>query len=121
MRVNIDTPEVQTNEIPPDLNRWFTNIVDQINFMFGNVIAERSEDIGGAGAGPINIPVNGMTAESIVTASIQSSSNPVSIQKVTAKITAGMGGFDILFDADPGASCFINYIVWIGPWEAQGV
>ncbi len=116
MRLNIDTPQIQGNELPPDLNRWFSNIVDQINSMFGNVISERTDNIGGAGAGPISVVVAGLTAESIVTASIQSSTNAVEIQKVTATST----GFDILFSGDPGASCFVNYIAFISPWEAQG-
>lgn len=117
MRLNIDTPQVQGNSLPPELNRWFSNIVDQINTMFGNVIAEITLDIGGGGAGPISVPVTGLTAASVITASIQSSSNAVAIEKVTATST----GFDILFDGDPGASCFVNYIAFISSWMAQGV
>lgn len=117
MRLNIDTPQVEGNDLPPDLNRWFTNLTDQINYMFGNVIADRTADIGGSGAGPISVAVKGVTANSIVGAWIQSSTNAVSIQKVTATSS----GFDILFSGDPGASCFVNYIVWILPWSAQGV
>lgn len=117
MRLNIDTPPVQGYEDNADLNRWFTNITDQINYMFGNVIADRSADIGGGGAGPISVAVDGVTANSIVGAWINTSTNAVEIQKVTATST----GFDILFSGDPGASCVLNYIIWILPWSAQGV
>lgn len=116
MRLNIDTPQIQDNELPTELNKWFTNIVDQINFMFGNIIATRSADIGGGGAGPISIAVPGMNAESIVIPSIESSTNPVTIVSATPTAT----GFDILFSGDPGANAFINYIVFLQPWEAQG-
>lgn len=117
MRLNIDTPQVQDNELSPDLNRWFTNIVDQINFMFGNIVADRTGNIGGAGAGPLSVAVAGMTANSIVIATIQASSNPVTVQKVTATST----GFDILLSGDPGANLTVNYTVFIAPWTAQGV
>lgn len=73
------------------------------------VVANRTANIGGGGAGPISVVVAGLTAASIVTASIQASSNPVEIQKVTATAT----GFDILFSGDPGATCTVNYIAYI--------
>lgn len=74
-----------------------------------NIIAARTANIGGAGAGPISVVVAGLTAASIVTASIQASSNPVEVQKVTATAT----GFDILFSGDPGATVTVNYIAFI--------
>lgn len=117
VRLNIDTPQIQENELPPELNKWFSNIVDQLNSNFGNIIATRTVDIGGGGAGPISVAVPGMTAESIIIPSIQSSTNAVTIEKATATAT----GFDILFSGDPGVSAFINYVVFLQPWEAQGV
>ncbi len=74
-----------------------------------NIKAVRSADIGGAGAGPITITQAGVVATSVITANIVSSSNTVSI----AKVTPGTGDFTVLFDADPGAACVINYIVFI--------
>lgn len=71
-----------------------------------NIKAARTADIGGGGAGPLSVVVAGMTAASIIVGDIQSSSNPVTIQKITATGT----GFDILFSGDPGASCFVNYV-----------
>lgn len=74
-----------------------------------NIKANRTANIGGAGAGPISVAVAGMTAASIITANIQASSNVVSVSKVTATST----GFDILFSADPGATATVNYITFI--------
>ena len=74
-----------------------------------NIKADRTANIGGAGAGPISVVVAGLTAASIVTASIQASSNPVEVQKVTATGT----GFDILFSGDPGATCTVNYVAFV--------
>ncbi len=74
-----------------------------------NIKAARTANIGGGGAGPISVVVAGLTAASIVTGSIQASSNPVEIQKVTATAT----GFDILFSGDPGATCTVNYIAFV--------
>lgn len=115
-RLNIDTPPIAGSPLSADLNRWFTNVTDQVNSMLGNVIADRTVDIGGGGAGPISVAVRGLAASSIVTANIHSSTNPVTIQKVTATGS----GFDILFSSDPGASCFVNYNAFITPWAAQG-
>ena len=117
MRLSIDTPQIQGNELPADLNRWFTNIVDQLNTNFGNIIADVTANIGGAGAGPISVAVPGMTASSVIVATLQSSSNPVSILSTTATST----GFNIIFSGDPGASAIVNYVAFITAWSAQGV
>lgn len=74
-----------------------------------NIKANRTANIGGGGAGPISVVVAGVTAASIITGSIQASSNPASIQKITATAT----GFDILFSADPGATCTVNYVAFV--------
>lgn len=74
-----------------------------------NIIAGRTADIGGAGAGPHSIVVAGLTAASIVTATIQASSNIVAVAKATATAT----GFDVLFDGDPGAAVTVNYVAFI--------
>ena len=115
-RPSFDTPSIEGNDLPPDLNRWFSHVADQINATLGGIVADRTENIGGAGAGPISVAVPGFTAGTIVTANIQSSSNAVTIQKVTATST----GFDILFSCDPGASAIVNYIAFISNWVAQG-
>lgn len=73
------------------------------------VVAATSADIGGAGAGPFTITVAGLTAASVVVATIETSSNAVAV----AKATAGSGNFDILFTADPGAVCTVNYVAYI--------
>lgn len=74
-----------------------------------NIKAVRSSDIGGAGAGPITITLAGVVATSVIVASIVSSSNTVSI----AKVTPGTGNFTVLFSGDPGAACVLNYLVFI--------
>ena len=74
-----------------------------------NIKANRTANIGGGGAGPISVVVAGVTAASIITGSIQASSNPVDIQKITATAT----GFDILFSGDPGATCTVNYVAFV--------
>ncbi len=73
------------------------------------VKAAQSADIGGAGAGPIDIAVTGATSASVAVATVLSSSNAVSILKVvpgTAKIS-------VTFSGDPGAAAIVNYIVYI--------
>jgi len=74
-----------------------------------NIKAATTADIGGAGAGPISVVVAGATAASVVVATIESSSNTVSV----AKCTATGSGFDITFSGDPGASCLVNYVLFI--------
>lgn len=115
-RISLDSIEVYSNDFPPDFNRGITNLVDTLNSNFSNIIADRTADIGAGGAGPTSVAVKGMTASSIVLANIQSSTNAVGIQKVTATSS----GFDILFDGDPGASCFVNFIAFITSWAPQG-
>lgn len=74
-----------------------------------NIIAAQSADIGGGGAGPIDVTVTGLTAASVVTASILSSTNVVSV----AKVLPGTDKFSITFDADPGAACVLNYVAFV--------
>lgn len=74
-----------------------------------NIKAARTANIGGGGAGPISVVVAGVTAASIFTANINSSTNPVAIQKVTATST----GFNILFSGDPGATCLVDYHAFV--------
>jgi hypothetical protein len=73
------------------------------------VVAQQSADIGGAGAGPIDIAVTGATAASVAVATVLSSSNAVSILKVVP----GSAKISVTFSGDPGASAIINYIVYI--------
>ncbi len=74
-----------------------------------NIKAATTADIGGGGAGPITVSVAGLTAASVVVATVESSSNAVSV----IKCTAGTGNFDITFSGDPGAACLVNYIAFI--------
>lgn len=76
-----------------------------------SIKAASTASIGGAGAGPIVVPVAGLTAASVVVATVESSTNPVSV----IACTAGAGNFSVTFSADPGASCLLNYIAFITP------
>jgi hypothetical protein len=74
-----------------------------------NIKAATTGNVGGAGAGPISIAVAGMTAASVVVATVEGSSNPVSVIAANATGT----GFDVTFSGDPGATCTLNYIAFI--------
>lgn len=74
-----------------------------------NIKAATTADIGGGGAGPISVVVDGLTAASVVVGTIESSSNSVQVQTMTATAT----GFDVTFSGDPGASCFLNYVAFV--------
>ncbi len=74
-----------------------------------NIIAATTGNIGGAGAGPINVAVTGLTAASVVVAVVEASTNPVSVIACTAAADA----FNITFSADPGATCTVNYIAFV--------
>jgi hypothetical protein len=74
-----------------------------------NIKAATTANIGGGGAGPISVVVAGLTAASVVVATIESSSNAVSVLNCTATAT----GFDVTFSADPGASCLLNYVAFV--------
>lgn len=74
-----------------------------------NIIAATTGNIGGAGAGPITVPVVGLTAASVVVATLESSSNAVQVQTCTA----GVDGFDVVFSGDPGASALLNYVAFV--------
>lgn len=71
--------------------------------------AATTGNIGGAGAGPISVSVTGLTAASVVVATVEASANLVSV----ISATAGVDSFDVTFSADPGATCTLNYIAFI--------
>jgi hypothetical protein len=73
-----------------------------------NIVAATTADIGGGGAGPIGVLVAGATTASVVVATVESSSNPVSVIACTATGT----GFNITFSGDPGVACLVNYILF---------
>ena len=74
-----------------------------------NIKSGTTADIGGAGAGPLTITVAGLTSASVVVATVESSSNAVSVLKATA----GTGNFDLTLSGDPGAALLVNYIAFI--------
>lgn len=74
-----------------------------------NIKAALTGNIGGGGAGPIDVTVAGMTAASVVVAALASSSNAVQVQTVLP----GTGKFSVTFTGDPGASAILNYVAFI--------
>ena len=104
----LDAPIVEQTQFGPDMQRWLSNIVDIINANFallGRLIAVQGIDIGGSGAGPINVSVVGLVPTGSVDVTLISSSNPVTILTVTP----GTNQFAITFSGDPGASAIIVY------------
>lgn len=71
----------------------------------------QSGNIGGAGAGPVDIAISGVTSTSIAKVSIVSSSNAVSIETVVP----GTDKISVTFSGDPGASAIVSYIVYLLP------
>jgi hypothetical protein len=74
-----------------------------------NIIAATTGNIGGAGAGPLTVSVVGLTAASVVVATLVSSANPVQVQICAA----GVDGFDVTFSGDPGATAILNYVAFV--------
>jgi len=112
----LDPPVLEQTDFGPDMDRWITNIVDILNGnmttlsnAFATLIAVGQTDVGGGGAGPITVTVTGLAATNFVSATLVSSSNPVSISSVVA----GAGSFDITFSADPGGSAIIAYQAFV--------
>lgn len=108
----VDTPIIEQTNFGPDMQRWLPNLVDIINASFtilansiNNLITAQGIDVGGSGAGPINVSVVGLTSTGDVNARLVSSSNPVTISSVVP----ALNGFNITFSANPGASAIIFY------------
>ena len=113
----MDTAILEQTKFGPDMQRWLGNIVDIINANFAmlaqgfaNIITATGIDVGGGGAGPITVSVVGLTASGYVNATLISTTNAnISILSVVP----GLNGFDITFNADPGASAIIVYTAFI--------
>lgn len=73
--------------------------------------AAQSANIGGAGAGPLNIAVTGVTVSSVAVATVVSSSNAVQVQTVVPSAD----NLAVTLSGDPGASCIVSYIVYLAP------
>lgn len=77
--------------------------------LINGIKAQQTANIGGAGAGPLNVVSASVTAASVIVASVISSSNPCSI----IAVAPGAGSFNITVSADPGANLFISYVAYI--------
>jgi len=75
-----------------------------------NIKAGTSPNLTGSMAGPYTITVAGLTAASVVVATVEASAT-AGIYVISA--TAGTGNFDVLLSADPGATCTVNYVAFI--------
>jgi hypothetical protein len=105
----LDAIDVEQTQFGPDMKRWLTNMVDIANeqfLAFDNLIANLGVDVGGGGAGPISVPVIGLTANDFVNVRLISTSN-AGVTVLT--VTPGLNAFDITFSADPGGSAIIVY------------
>lgn len=118
MLPRVDTPPISYEQFTATFEQWLTNLVDilnisltQIEAFIQNIITAQTANIGGGGAGPIDVAVVGLTADSIVTANIVSSSNAVSI----LTILPGIDKFSVTFSANPGASAILSYTAYIQP------
>ncbi len=114
---SVDTPMLEETNFGPNAKQWLTTLVDIINAnftlltnAFGNLylLSGAEVDIGGGGAGPINVVVAGLVATNFVNVTLVSSSNDVTI----ASVVPGAGSFNITFSGDPGASAIIVYQVF---------
>lgn len=109
----LDTPIVEQTNFSPDMQRWLSNVVDIINASFAslnqafaNVITAQGVNVGGGGAGPINVTVTGLTPSGYVNATLISTTNPnISI----VSVVPGTNQFAITFSGNPGASAIIVY------------
>ena len=108
----VDTPMIEETNWGPNATQWLTTLVDIINASFttlnqafANLLAVGQIDVGGSGAGPISVTVTGLTASNYVSATLVSSTNPVTILSVVP----GAGSFAVTFSGDPGASAIIVY------------
>jgi hypothetical protein len=108
----LDTPIVEQTKFGDDMKRWLPNIVDNINANFSQnanawtyFFAADTTDIGGSGAGPINVTVTGLTSSGYVSVTLLSSTNSTSILSVVPDTNK----FIITFNDDPGASAIIVY------------
>lgn len=104
----LDTPIVEQTNFSPDMQRWLSNIVDIINSNFAllGLSFAQGINIGGGGAGPINVTVTGLTPSGLVNVNLVSTTNPnISILSVVP----GTNQFSITFSGDPGASAIITY------------
>lgn len=105
----LDTVDVEQTQFGPDMKRWLTNAVDIINEQFQAfdfLIENKGVNIGGGGAGPINVPVIGLIPDDYVNVRLISTSNS---GITVSTVTVGTNSFDVTFSADPGASAIIVY------------
>lgn len=74
------------------------------------VKAGTSPNLTGSAGGPYTVTVAGLTAASVVVATVEASAN-AGIYVLQA--SAGTGNFDVLLSGDPGATCTVNYVAYI--------
>jgi hypothetical protein len=110
----LDSPILEQTEFGPDMKNWLSNSVDILNSAIttlGNInnsiLIINTANVGGGGAGPITVPLLGLTPSGFVEARIISTTNPgITIVSIVPQLNQ----FTITFSADPGASAIISYI-----------
>lgn len=109
----LDPPDVAETNFGPNMQRWVSVIVDIINANFTSLsnaaeffITSQGIDVGGGGAGPITVTVEGLTSDGFVNVNLISTTNP---NITIVSVVPGLNSFAITFSADPGASAIIVY------------
>lgn len=77
--------------------------------LISQIKAQQVASLGGGGAGPLTVTAAGCTTASVICVDIVTSTNTVSV----AKVTPGTGNFALLLSGDPGAVLTISYIMFI--------
>lgn len=109
----LDPPILEQTQFGDDMKRWLGNIVDILNAdlqILSNalqfLIQANGVDIGGGGAGPISVPVVGLTSSGFVTVTLISTQLP---DVTIASVTPTTNAFNITFSSNPGTSAIIVY------------
>jgi hypothetical protein len=109
----LDPPPVEyEDDLSTEMGIWLSDVSDAVNSAFQTLESNLSPtilNIGGSGAGPIDISYPEMSINSIVIVNLISSTNPVTITNVTPTTNK----FTVTFSGDPGTSAIISYIAFI--------
>lgn len=113
----LDPPPVEyENDLSDEMGIWLSDVSDAINSAFQTletnlnpILSPILIDVGGHGAGPIDVTVTGMSINSLVIYTLVSSTNPVTI----TSLAPSTNKFTVTFSGDPGASAIISYIAFV--------
>ena len=108
----VDAVPIEYAELHNIMERWFTDLVDQLNTALDEIDSSlyigETADVGGMGA-VIVISCPGMTAQYPSVAIVKSST----VAQTVVSCVSGIDQITVTLTGDPGASCFINYTALI--------